>query len=208
MSAPSPKAQAFVWGGLTVVILVIVVAFLRAKPTPRPLTVYSDVPDFTLTNQLGQAVTRGSLLGRVTVSDVIFTRCPSQCIKMTQLLGRIQRELTAADPIQIISLTTDPEFDQPAVLKRYATQYGADAQRWLFLTGEAAAIHHLASSGFKFVAAEKRSEERDSPEDLFIHTTKVVLVDKLGRIRGWYSTEEPDSEATILAAARQVAAEP
>jgi cytochrome oxidase Cu insertion factor (SCO1/SenC/PrrC family) len=78
----------------------------------------------------------------------------------------------------------------------------------MFLTGDKPALHHLAADGLKFVVADKKPGERDSADDLFIHTTKAVLVDKQGRIRKWFSTEEENSARDIVRAAKALAKEP
>jgi protein SCO1/2 len=223
MTAPSPKYQALVWGGLGLVVLVITLSFAKSalsdKPSPasslaadvQTLSLtnqFGDVPDFRLTNQLGQIVTRESLLGHPWLCDVIFTRCPSQCLRMTRLMADVQKALPANTAVRLVSLTADPAFDQPPALKKYGDRFGADSKEWFFLTGAKADVYHLAAEhGLKFVVAEKKPSERDSENDLFIHTTKIVLVDKGGRIRGWLSSEDPGSLQTILDAAARLSAE-
>jgi cytochrome oxidase Cu insertion factor (SCO1/SenC/PrrC family) len=190
------------------VVLAIVLAFARSFEAGDPLPVYGEVPAFSLTNEAGKTVTRDSLLGRVWICDVIFTRCPSQCLRMSELMSRLQKQLADYAAVRIVSLTADPSFDTPPVLKAYAARFGADPQRWMFLTGDKPALHHLAADGLKFVVADKKPGERDSADDLFIHTTKAVLVDKQGRIRKWFSTEEENSARDIVRAAKALAKEP
>jgi cytochrome oxidase Cu insertion factor (SCO1/SenC/PrrC family) len=98
-----------------------------------------------------------------------------------------------------VSLTTDPDFDTPAVLKTYAQRFNADPQRWLFLTGPKPAIAALARDSLKLTAVEKKPAEREAPEDLFIHSTIFVLVDQQGRLRGVYETsgEGVDARASL-----------
>ena len=76
----------------------------------------------------------------------------------------------------------------------------ADFQRWSFLTGDKRQIHRLAVDDLKLILVEKRPEERDSPEDLFVHSTVITLIDTRGRLRGIYETTEPESKQRILAA--------
>jgi protein SCO1/2 len=207
MSSPSPKNQVIVWTGLALVIGAIAVSYLRSTLEGPPLQVFGSVPDFALTNQLGRPVRLRDLAGQAWICDVIFTRCPTQCPLMTQLMAKIQKALPADEPVKLVSLTADPEYDRPDILRKYGEKYGAENQRWMFLTGDKPEINHLAASGLKFSVADKKPSERESEKDLFIHTTKVVLVDRTGRIRGWYSTEDGDSAAKIAAAARRLARE-
>jgi cytochrome oxidase Cu insertion factor (SCO1/SenC/PrrC family) len=88
----------------------------------------------------------------------------------------------------LVTLTTDPTFDSPAVLKAYAQRFEADPKRWSFLTGTPIELANLAGRSLKLTALPKRPEEMQSPADLFIHSTIFVLVDKHARLRGVFET--------------------
>lgn len=148
-----------------------------------PLPVYGRVADFSLTNQNGQAVSLADLRGRVWVADIIFTRCAGPCPAMTRLLRDIQQGLPQASGARLVTLTTDPDFDTPAVLRQYAGRFNADSKRWMFLTGTKKQIMNLAVDSLKLTAIEKTPEERQDPQDLFIHSTMLVIVDRQGRLR-------------------------
>ena len=81
--------------------------------------------DFTLTNQNGQPVTLADLRGQVWIADAIFTRCPGQCLIMSAHMKEIQDALPSGLPIQLVSFTTDADFDQPPVLKNTPNALGA-----------------------------------------------------------------------------------
>lgn len=199
-----------------VVALVAVRQFRQpggARVSASELPVLSQVPDFVLTNQAGAAVTLSQLAGKVWVADIIFTRCAGPCPKMTQKMAELQMALKGEDAPRLVTLTTDPAFDTPAVLATYGTKYGADAARWQFLTGTKAQITRVAIEGLKLTAIEKAPGERADPEDLFIHSTMFVLVDKSGRLRAVYETTGEDVnwinvKEKILADARRLAREP
>jgi protein SCO1 len=195
--------------------LVALVAEVRSRAAKhRALPVYGQIGDFTLTNQLGAAVSRPDLAGRVWVADIIFTRCPGPCMRMTRQMNELQAALPPRNEARLVSLTTDPDFDTPAVLARYAVEKGgADTNRWMFLTGTKKAIGDLATDGLKLTAVEKKPEERESPADLWIHSTIFVVVDKQGRVRGVYETggegvDWSKSKQQILADVRQLEREP
>jgi len=109
-------------------------------------------------------------------------------------MKELEQSLPAHTGVRLVTLTTDPEFDSPEVLKRYGERFGADPKRWQFLTGPKAEVTRLGSDSLKLGSVEKKPEERESAADLFIHSTMFVLVDKQGRMRAFYETtgEEVD----------------
>src|SRR6185369_3826015 len=140
MTQPARKIEWLVWAGLCLIVLTVMLVFLTALIRFRaghgkPLPVYGDVSGFTLTNQTGLAVGLADLKGHVWVADIIFTRCAGPCPRMTRQMEEIQRALPPNSSARLISLTTDPAFDTPPVLKNYAARFNADPERWSFLTG-------------------------------------------------------------------------
>jgi cytochrome oxidase Cu insertion factor (SCO1/SenC/PrrC family) len=150
--------------------------------------VYGQIADFGLTNQNGRAVSLADLRGQVWVADIIFTRCPGPCLKMTKQMKVLQDALLPDSQTKLVTLTTDADFDTPPVLKTYAERFGADPQRWMFLTGTKREIANLAIDSLKLTAIEKKPEERESPQDLFVHSTIFVIADKRGQLRGVFET--------------------
>ena len=99
------------------------------------------------------------------------------------------------------------------MLARYAERFGADTNRWMFLTGTQPEIAKLAIDSLKLTAVAKPPEERQSPADLFVHSTIFVIADKQARLRGVFETTgegiDPRTVQTqILAAVRQLEREP
>ena len=218
MSQPALKVSRLIWLGLGLTAALLVLAFLLATLNLRaglgkPLPVLSQVADFSLTNQNGQAVSLADLRGQVWVADIIFTRCPGPCLKMSRQMQELQQSLPAGSRARLVTLTTDPEFDTPAVLKTYAGRFGADLNRWCFLTGTKPQIAGLARDSLKLTAIEVKPGERQSPNDLFVHSTIFVLVDKQGRLRGVYETAgegvEPQRvKSQLMAGMRRLKREP
>jgi len=212
------RIEWLLWAGLILVIATISLAFLLANLRLRqfvgkPLPVYGQVSNFTLTNQMGQAVTLADLRGQVWVADVIFTRCAGPCLKMSRQMKGLQDEIPARSPAKLISVTTDPENDTPGVLKAYGERFGADGRRWWFLTGSRTEISNLLTNSLKLTAFEKNPAERESPVDLFIHSTIFVIVDKHGQLRGVFESAgegiDPQKvKAEIRAAVRRLEREP
>jgi cytochrome oxidase Cu insertion factor (SCO1/SenC/PrrC family) len=171
--------------------------------------VYGSVADFSLTNQDGHAVSLTALRGQVWVADVIFTRCAGPCLKMSRQMKQLQESLPAKSHAKLVTLTTDPDFDTPPVLKKYAQRFGADGNRWLFLTGTKQQLMSLEIDSLKLTAIEKKPPERDSPVDLFIHSTIFVIIDKGAQLRGVFETsgegiDPAEVKEQILAAVRRL----
>jgi protein SCO1/2 len=208
-SMQSRKISWAVWAGAALILATVVAAFLLVQiklqlARGQPLPVYGSIADFTLTNQNGSAVSLADLRGHVWVADIIFTRCPGPCLKMTRQMKDLQDALPATSETRLVSLTTDPDFDTPPVLKTYGERFNAQPKRWTFLTGAKPQIANLATSSLKLAAVEKSPEAREAPNDLFIHTTIFVIVDRQARLRGVYETtgegiEPAEVKAKILA---------
>ena len=111
---------------------------------------------------------------------------------MSAHMREIQDALPAGSPVKLVSFTTDPDFDTPAVLKKYAARFGARDGQWIFLTGGKAALRHATVEGLKLGVVDKPPGERDNADDLFIHSQKLVLIDQSGRIRGYFDGETAD----------------
>jgi len=152
------------------------------------LPVMRPVADFNLTNQNGQAVTLADLRGKVWLADIIFTTCTGPCRQMTRQMKDIQDALPPGSDPRLISLTTFPQMDTPPILKAYGEKFGADFNRWSFLTGTKAEIAQLATNSLGLVAAPKDPAAQESPYDLFIHSTYFVLMDRQSRMRAVYQT--------------------
>jgi protein SCO1/2 len=202
MNKPTRSVELIVWGGLAVVMVVIFGAYFASKlRAPRqPLPVLAHVTDFALTNQFRGAVTLADLRDKVWVADIIFTRCPGPCARMTKQMSELQAALPPDEAIQLVSLTADPEFDTPEVLKTYGERSGAAPGRWQFLTGKKLDVYRLATRGLLLAVDEIKADERTSPDDLFVHSTLFVIVDKQGRVRGSFDGTEPSSRPKLLAA--------
>jgi protein SCO1 len=216
MNNPSRKLGWLVWAGLMVVIVVIGVAFVRSQEAVMTLPVIGQIPDFHLTDQNSNSVSRADYQGKVWVADIIFTRCPGPCRTITGDFEAMQASLPP--DARLVTLTSDPDYDTPSVLKRFATEFKADPAKWRFLTGDKPEIRSLAVNDFKFVAVEKAPGDRTVPNDLFIHSTWFALVDQRGQVRGWmdheghlhaiFESDDPETPARLQAAIKQLLRQP
>lgn len=206
MNQSRPKIEWLVWGALAATTLGIAALFVREKLDPPP-AVFGTVPAFTLTNQLGWPLSGSNLLGQVWVADVIFSRCPIACERMTQKMAALQAAIPPGRPVKFISLTADPEFDTPPVLQKYAGRHQTSSERWNFLTGPKKEIYELAINGLKFIVVDNTEKNPPKIEEYFLHSQQFAIVDKQGRIRGWFDSAEPDSQKKILRAVKALVRE-
>ncbi|WP_341835261.1 SCO family protein [Chitinophaga pollutisoli] len=117
--------------------------------------------------------------GRITVAHLFFTSCPTICPVMMEQMQKIQD--SGAD-INLVSVTVDPGHDTPQKLQAYIRQKGYGQGNWQLLTGDKRELYRFARKGL-FITA---TEGDGGPED-FIHSDRLVLLDSLQYIRGYYS---------------------
>ena len=156
-------------------------------PTSPPAEIRFALPDFALTERSGEKVTRQDLLGKVWVASFVFARCTGPCPSVTRTMVRLQDELNlkSRDDLRLVTFTVDPERDDPGELRKYAKIYDADPGKWLFLTGPEDAIHTLLNKSFKIQAGPTKNPH-PAPGQEFDHSTRLVVVDKRGNIRGYF----------------------
>ncbi len=166
---------------------------VRERNAPQPLPVFGEVKhDFHLTNQWGETLSLKDLEGKVWIAYFFFSTCPSICPIMNRNMVDVQTEFANNPEVVILGFTVDPETDTPERLRAYGEQYGVQKGKWHYLTGDKKTIYTLARESFKLGVEEVPEDQRGSEHD-FIHSEKFILVDKQGRIRGYFAgTHKPD----------------
>ena len=174
------------WLYLGFAVIVSLTIFKKLERTGyENIPVHNQLPEFVLTDQHGNQFSREDLIGKVWVADFIFTTCAGPCPIMTSQFTELQDRFSENPDFRLLSISVNPEYDTPAVLKEYGDRYSADHSRWSFLTGAREDIHDLAVTGFHV----------GSVEDPVFHSTRFILVDRKSRIRGYYiSSEQEDME--------------
>lgn len=194
---------------LSVVLVGLVIHQLRTSPaTPREpvlerLARYGPAPDFSLVERSGRPVSSRDLAGRVWIADFIYTRCEDTCPLQSRAMAALQADLKAYGDLRSVSTTVDPLNDTPALLSRYADRYGADPERWLFLTGELEEVRRIVQEGFRLSAAPV---EGATPDPVVFHSARFVLVDRDGEIRGYYDSNDPQALKRLRENARRLLA--
>jgi len=148
---------------------------IRGKEAYREIG--ENLPAFTLLDQEGRTVAANRFRGKRVVLNFIFTRCPiaTMCPAATLRMSQLQqaaREAGAKD-FELVSISLDPEYDTPGVLRDYAEARGLDLSNWSFLTGPDAAVRHLLA---------QLGVIREFEGATIKHTLATVLIDEQGRI--------------------------
>jgi len=144
---------------------------------------YGTVPAFTLTSSDGKSFGSEKLSGQVWVADFFFTSCNGPCPRMSVQMRKLQDETRSLENVRLVSFTIDPKNDTPEVLANYAKRYKADPARWYFLTGKPEDLRTLSYDTFHL------SEVGGALE----HSSRFALVDRKGRIRGFYETTDTNA---------------
>ncbi len=198
--AVSPTKSALVWNASLILIPIITAAVLfwvwqtqKNHLANRDLGSYGQVSAFTLTNQDGRHFGSADLAGKIWIADFVYTTCPGPCPMISSRMSELQKPLEKSD-VHLVSVTVDPGKDTPDVLRSYAERLHAQPGRWDFLTGSKPAIYDLSRNTFK-LGISAGAEEQGIP----VHSTRMVLVDRHGAIRGYYDALEPDTITKLLA---------
>jgi protein SCO1/2 len=135
------------------------------------------VPDFKLTNQDGREFHLTDFRGKAVVLTFIYTRCPlpNFCPLMSKNFAELEQRLNKEFPgkFQLLSISMDPEFDRPDVLKEYAERYDADAKDWSFAVGDGESLKFIAElMGLYF----------EKVNGLISHDLRTALIGPDGRL--------------------------
>jgi protein SCO1 len=156
-----------------------------------PLQVGDLVPDYRFTNELGQAVSLSDFKGKAVAFTFIFTRCPfpTFCPRMSSNFEEACKKLKAMPDAStnwhLLTITFDPQFDTPAVLKAYAQRYAYDPKQWSYLTGDLTDITAIAEQfGLLFW--------KPSPNDPagISHNLRTVVLDGERRVQRVFTENE------------------
>jgi protein SCO1/2 len=196
----APSRNAITWKVILILIPFVTLALLLwlrqlevSALRQRAISSYGMVPPFQLVNQNGQPFGSAQLTGKIWIADFIFTSCPGPCPMISTRMSELQKPLEKTD-VHLVSFSVDPEKDTPEVLRGYAEKLHAEPKRWDFLTGPKSAIYKLSHDGFKLAVSDGSDEE-----GIPVHSTRVVLVDRHGAIRGYYEATEADAITKLLA---------
>jgi protein SCO1/2 len=154
----------------------------KATRSPEPLEAErlqtgELVPDFQLTDQDGRPLHLKDFRGQAVVLTFVYTRCPlpNFCPLMSKNFAELQQRLSHEFPnkYHLLSISMDPEFDRPEVLKEYAARYGANPKDWSFAVGDTGSLNYIAGLvGLYF----------ENENGLISHDLRTALIGPDGRL--------------------------
>lgn len=181
----SRKTRFIIYG--VVAVLLLITYLTKESNSNSELPVIGTIPEFYFTDSRDKRISRADLDGKVWVADFIFTTCTMACPVLTGNMNLVHKEFQNNDDVRIVSISVYPEYDTPEVLKKYASQYDANTNRWHFLTGPEENVQNVIKNGFKM----------GDYEDIIFHSEKFALVDQNGNIRGYYNGIKTDDIKTL-----------
>ena len=199
---PAPKSP-YRWPIRLFGLLIIAVLIYRFYPAGQvspasELRKINIVPPFALTERSGRTITNADLAGKIWVADFIYTTCPGPCPMVTANMAKLQAAVAHDPQVQLVSFTVDPQTDTPGVLSSYADKYGADPNRWWFLTGPEKPLYDLIQNGFYQTVEDNRGKPLQDGQFTVTHSTYFALVDADGYIRNWYEGVGADGLPNLL----------
>ncbi len=174
--------QFLFFGGMLVIIAGVLSPLYLHKLAGHEVPVYGQAPKFSLQLADGEEFSKQNLKNRISLLNFFFTSCPSVCPAISGEVSSLHKQFSSNPQLQFISVSIDPERDSPQALQAYSAKFGADPQRWHFLRGEMSEVNGLLE-GLKLSSGESAE----------MHTTRLVLLDKLARVRGYYDPFDVES---------------
>ena len=203
-----PLQRRLLWSLLATVMLAIAFTAVMAPRWSRtelgePPMILGHAPEFSFLNRDGRTVSNADLAGRPWIANFIFTRCAISCPRLTQRMAQLESLLPSDLEVFRVSFSVDPEYDTAEVLQTYAESWDIEDPRWWFLTGDREVMRAVVMEGFKLAVDMDPPPGSFSPGEPILHSTRFVLVDRDGSIRGYYDVvrgEEMERLARDLAA--------
>jgi protein SCO1/2 len=178
----------------------------RAAGIAARLPVLGEVPAFRLIDASGAVAGRGELAGKPWIAGLVFTRCRTSCPLVVERMDALGAEL--GEGVWTVGVSVDPAHDTPERLRAFAAAHDAREPSWVFLTGGEEEVRRLVVEGFKLGVARTPEDDPRAELEPITHSTKLVLVDGAGRIRGYYDALDPAANEALVAHARALAAAP
>lgn len=196
------------------IVLAIVVFFgmswlLRHPETPipsegRPPDSDRQLQHFVLTERSGATVSRDALSNKFLVVNFIHTGCSVSCEQVNRRMSELQTIVQDQTDVQLLSLTVDPRSDSPPALAKFADRFKADAQKWIFLTGDKEPVYDLIETSF----LTRHTGGVVSPETGgFLDTDRIALVDKAGKVRLYFNGLQSTAPQSIAEAIEKLRTE-
>jgi protein SCO1/2 len=156
--------------------LALLVFFIVSNLKKNDLPILGQVKEFSFTNSDSSVFSSTRLNNKVWLFNLFFTSCQGPCPLITANLKNVYQQFVSNPDFAVVSLSVDPQRDLPDKLLAYANRFKLDPTRWFFIVGAEPVTREVALNSFQL----------GTPDDAKIHSNRVVLVDRLGNIRGYY----------------------
>lgn len=153
-----------------------------ANTSRSDLPVLGEVPKFEFTERSGSSFGNDNMQDVINIVNFFFTTCQGPCPIMNSRVAELYKQYSTTDQVRFVSISVDPKRDSLTVLRKYADDFGVTDNRWIFLRGELDEVHRVSEKGF-MLAGELPT----------IHSTKLILVDRNQKIRGYYDSFDEES---------------
>ena len=137
---------------------------------------------FELTAQTGLPFHSQSLDGQVWIASFFFATCPASCRQQNEAIAALQRKY-GEQGVKFVAISVDPATDDPASLSNYAQRFGADPQKWYFLTDRSKRIDYIQRVGTDIFKVPVTTQG---------HLDALILVDRDGKIHDYYNWKKSD----------------
>lgn len=158
-----------------------------------PDTIYHVIRDFKSLNQNADSVKFPADSNQITVFNFFYTRCPSACTAMNREMEKVAGQYANNRLMRFISISVDPEYDNPEVLSKYSKQFTAINKKWDFVSADKDLVFSMAREDFLVDAIADTSQKLN-----IIHSPMLILVDPQKRIRGYYDSSRGNEQTALL----------
>lgn len=173
----------------TLSLALLATFLINQKLNRRELPKYGTVAAFHLTDQDGEQFSSSGMGGKITVVNFFFTSCPKICPLVSEKVAKLRDKLDGDKNVMFLSISIDPETDTVEALKKYAARYRAETPVWRLLTGNMEVIKRILDD-----------VSLDNGPEKGMHSTRLVLIDSEGVVRGYYPTDVEEEVTEKLAA--------
>jgi len=182
--------------GIIAVFFLAVLALVvidSANKSRYDLPDYGSIPHFQFIERSGIPYGKTEMEGKINIVNFFFTSCKGPCPYMNSQVAKLYRKYATSQDVQFVSISVDPQRDSLSILQNYATDFGVTDNRWLFLRGPMDEVEILSEKGFMLGG--------ELPD---LHSTKLILVDSAGHIRGYYNSYNENSLELLTIRVREL----
>ncbi len=175
------------------IVLLSVFSFIVFQPV-QVLPRITLGPGYSFIDQDGNRLTNEDVRGSIVLYNIMHTNCDVPCTEMSQTMQEVQNRLDEVDtngiPVRFVSISIDPEYDTPEVLKSYAESFDADPDQWQFVTGALDRLKWVVGGGFGLYFDRKDAET-------MVFDPGYFLIDGIGIMRAEYRTATPGADRIL-----------